>query len=168
MRKLYILRHAKSDWNSSYLGDHERPLSSRGRKAAARLGWFFSEAGELPDLILCSTSVRTRETLAIAAQAGEWPEIPVAFENELYLTSYDLILGRLRLIPETVESVMVIGHEPTSSVVASSLIGGASIHFPTAACARINLDIDSWAQVRSGCGVLNWMIPPKILKRIKK
>lgn len=165
MRTLFLMRHAKSDWDASYVGDHERPLSVRGRKAARRIGRYLKRIDQLPTLIVCSTSIRTRETLSIASIGGEWGEIETVFENELYLTTQDRIIGRIRTLPNEFRTVMIIGHEPTTSVVVGSLIGGASVLFSTGACARIDLDIDSWGDIHPGSGTLQWHINPKILKR---
>ena len=165
MRTLYLMRHAKSDWDASYVGDHERPLSTRGLKAARRMGKFLFRTDELPEQILCSSAVRTRQTLEVASTEGGWPEIPVSVENELYLTSQERILARLRALDDQTGSAMIIGHEPTTSVVAGSLIGSASIRVPTAACSRIDLYVESWGDVRPGCGTLEWHVTPKTLKK---
>jgi len=161
------MRHAKSDWDASYVGDHERPLSNRGRKAAARVGEFLGQTAQLPALILCSSAVRTKQTLQIAVTEGAWGDIETSFENDIYLTTKDRILGRVCTLNDDIDSVMIVGHEPTTSVVASSLVGSASIRFPTGACARIDLDVDRWADVHPGAGTLQWHITPKMLKRKK-
>ena len=86
-------RQRRSGHNSTV--DHERPLSTRGLKAARRMGKFLFRTDELPEQILCSSAVRTRQTLEVASTEGGWPEIPVSVENELYLTSQERILARL-------------------------------------------------------------------------
>ena len=161
------MRHAKSDWDASYVGDHERPLSTRGLKSARRMGKFLARTREFPSLILCSSSVRTQQTLETASREGGWPDIPVSIENELYLTSQEQVMTRLRTLSNELPSVMIIGHEPTTSVLASLLIGGASISVPTGTCSRIDLYIENWGDVRAGCGTLEWHVTPKILKRPK-
>jgi len=167
MRTLYLMRHAKSDWDASYVGDHERPLSERGRKAAKRVGKFLGKTSQIPSLILCSSAVRTQQTLEFASSEGEWGEIETSMENEIYLTTKDRITGRIRSLSSDVKSVMILGHEPTTSVVASSLLGSASIRFSTGSCARIDLNVENWADVQTGSGTLLWHITPKILKRKK-
>ncbi|TDI77290.1 MAG: histidine phosphatase family protein [Bacteroidetes bacterium] len=165
MKTLYLMRHAKSDWDASYDGDHERPLSKRGIKAARRIGKFLSGIGETPSLVLCSSAVRTRETLQNASVEGEWSDVPVSIENDLYLTSRENVMERLRTLSNDVDSVMVLGHEPTTSALAGILIGNASVRVPTAACLRIDLYVEDWVDIRPQCGVLEWHVTPKILKR---
>ena len=73
MRQLLVLRHGKSDWDADYRGDHERPLASRGRRAAAAVGRFLAAAGPMPDRVLSSSAVRALSTVRLAAEAGRWP-----------------------------------------------------------------------------------------------
>ena len=167
MRTVYLMRHAKSDWDASYVGDHERPLSARGFKSARRMGKFLARTADLPQLILCSSAVRTRQTLETASREGGWSDIPVLVENELYLTSQERVMTRLRSLPNDLSSVMIIGHEPTTSVLAGLLIGSASIRVPTGTCSRIDLYVENWEDVRAACGTLEWHVTPKILKRPK-
>ena len=84
MKTIFLLRHAKSSWDDDSLSDHDRPLSERGRAAAPRMGAYMRGAGYLPDLVLCSTSMRTRQTLdAVISELGVEPA--TEFQEELYL-----------------------------------------------------------------------------------
>jgi phosphohistidine phosphatase SixA len=107
--RLLLLRHAKSSWDAPDLADRERPLAVRGRRAAARRGAWIAERRLRIDRVLCSPSRRTRETLALLALD---PAIPVKFVDWLYLASARTLLARLRRLPKSVRSVLVIGHDP--------------------------------------------------------
>lgn len=107
---LYLLRHAKSSWEGPHL-DHERPLSARGIRDARAAGALLTDRGWVPDLVLCSTAVRTRQTWqraqAAGARAGE-----VRYLDEIYEASIDRLLSVLQQTPEGVGSLMLIGHGP--------------------------------------------------------
>src|SRR4051812_49332739 len=92
MRTLMLLRHAKSSWDDSALGDHERPLNKRGTRDGARIGKYMADNGLGPDLVLCSDAVRARATLTLLlpAFAGATPE--VVFDPRLYLAEPPAIL----------------------------------------------------------------------------
>jgi phosphohistidine phosphatase SixA len=109
-KRLYLLRHAKSSWKQPELADHDRPLASRGRRAAKAIARHLRERQIAPELVLCSTARRARETLeriepALATAA-------VRREPQLYRASADVLFERLRTVPDDVASVMLIGHNP--------------------------------------------------------
>src|ERR1700743_3825898 len=110
MHRLHLLRHAKSNPDDT-IDDHERPLARRGREAATRVGESLPGAiGEL-DLVLCSTSRRTRETAELALTGFAKPP-RILFEDVIYLASRNVLLRRLRRLADGDASVMVIGHNP--------------------------------------------------------
>ena len=170
MKTLYMLRHAKSSWADGSLPDHDRPLNERGRAAAPRVGAYMQGAGYLPDLVLCSTATRTRRTLAAVLSEMEG-EPTIEFQEELYLASAREMLDLVREVPDTVESVLMVGHNPGTGVMAAALSGGGPperVHlmrakFPTAGLAFIELSVDRWKDVDSGCGSLKEFVLPRDL-----
>jgi phosphohistidine phosphatase len=170
-KRLYVLRHAKSSWDDPGLDDHERPLAPRGRRAAKVMGKYVREHHIHPARVLCSTSRRTRETLEGVAPGGE-----TMFESELYAASAEDVLERLRRVPEEVESVMVIGHNPAMQILVLRLaVGGASApdgrdleaiaqKFPTGALATLTFD-RSWSELAPGCADLAGYARPKAIAR---
>ena len=110
MKHLYLLRHAKSSWKDTGLPDHDRPLAGRGRRAAKAIARHLRDHGIEPELVLCSTARRARETLERIEPALGSPAVLV--ERDLYAANAPALLGRLRSLPDTVESVMLIGHNP--------------------------------------------------------
>src|SRR6516165_3937456 len=104
---LVLLRHAKSSWADPDLPDHDRPLNARGRDAAALVGRHLRQEGPPPDLVLCSSAVRTRQTL----ERLELPNrVEVVIEDRLYGATAGSLLARIRQVPPGDETVLVIAH----------------------------------------------------------
>ena len=110
MHLLHLLRHAKSDRDEG-VEDHERSLSRRGREAARRVGESLPAALGAIDLVLCSTSVRTRETAELVLSGFAMPP-PIRFEDALYLAGRAALMRCLSQLDESLGTVMVIGHNP--------------------------------------------------------
>lgn len=162
LKQLLILRHAKSDWQTSFESDHERPLAKRGRRAASLMGSFLTQLELQPDLILSSTAVRARQTAELAKQSGEW-NCPVVLHGEFYGSNPAAVLAVIQTQEAVHSRLLLTGHEPTWSGLVTELIGGGETRMPTAAMARIDVQIDDWADLRPGQGTLSWLIPPKLL-----
>lgn len=167
MKRLFVLRHAKSDWNALYDSDHERPLNKRGEESAQALGRFLAHLGQMPDRILTSTAVRARNTVELAAQTGEWPSAIVA-TGELYETTAESMLDLLRRQDDSCDSLLFVGHEPTSSDFVGRLAGEAKVKMVTASLARLDLAIESWREVAWGHGTLSWLVTPKLLAAARR
>jgi phosphohistidine phosphatase len=110
MKTLYLLRHAKSSWKDPGLDDLDRPLNKRGRETAKTMAAYIRRAKIAPDLVLCSTAVRAKQTLEHIAKAIKPPR--VAFESRIYGVAQPELLKYLRGLPETVECALMIGHNP--------------------------------------------------------
>jgi phosphohistidine phosphatase len=152
--RLYLLRHAKSSWDDPELADHDRPLAKRGRRAAKAVARYLREHELAPELVLCSTARRARETLEHVEPALAAPE--VRFERELYGASAGALLERIRDVPDRVTSVMLIGHNPAIEELALALAGPAQARcklgpkYPTAALATLALSGPSWRDFDRG------------------
>jgi phosphohistidine phosphatase len=168
VKRIHLLRHAKSSWEDAGLADHDRPLAPRGRRATKTLAKHLSREGIAPDLVLCSTALRARETLeglspALGAAAS------VSFEDRLYGASGAELLERLREIPDTVESVMLIGHNPAIERLALDLAGSGEAvgelerKYPTGALATLEFD-GSWSALERSSGHLARFIRPRDLE----
>ena len=156
MKRLYLLRHAKSSWDDADVADHDRPLSGRGRRAADAIGRHLRAERIEPELVLCSSSTRTRETLARIGLDGE-------IERELYGASAGELIPRLRAVARGIESVLVIGHNPGIHELALALANGPHDSYPTGALATIDLDIDEWRAIVAGRGRLMDFVRPREL-----
>ena len=169
MRTLYLLRHAKSSWAEPALPDRNRPLAPRGRRDANRIAKHLVRLEIQPELVLCSSAVRTRETLErlrIARGGGS----TVRLEDELYGASAEQLLERIRLVPEAIASVMLIGHNPGLRDLALLLAeDGIDLErleekFPTAALATLTIPRRAWSQVEPGAALLTAYVVPKQLR----
>lgn len=157
---LYLLRHAKSSWDEP-LPDHERPLSNRGIRDARAAGRLLAIRGWRPELVLCSTSVRTRETWrrarAAGAEAGE-----VRYEEGVYAASAASLLSLIRATPDDVGGLMLIGHAPGLPDLADTLAkrpdpydvwARMDAKYPTAGLAIVQIS-GSWADTAPGTAEL--------------
>ena len=175
MRELLVLRHAKSRWDQPALDDHDRGLAPRGIEAAERMGALIAKAGWLPDRILCSTAKRAQETLTLARAA--WPRTPAIPQVDLatlYLAAPSRILEIVRRQPEDARRLMLVGHNPGLQTFVSRLAGhgdktdraAIDTKFPTAALARITLDVETWREVAWTTGHLTAYHTPRQDKSI--
>ena len=134
--RLVLVRHAKSSWDDPALGDHDRPLARRGRKALKRMQLHLEERGVQADVVLCSSARRTRETLdGITAGLGGHPRIEV--EDGLYRADADQILARLATLDDAVATAAVIGHNPGIADVVD-LLAATDQDVPTGAIADLS------------------------------
>lgn len=160
MKKLYLLRHAKAAEGPHGGDDHARPLAPRGEADAASVGRWLAAAGIVPDLALCSSARRTRQTLDRVASAADW-SIDVETTDDLYLCRPADVVGLLRRQDDRRSSLLVVGHEPTTSALASLLSGGGEVKVATATLVRLGLEVESWGDVEPGCGRIEWVVPVK-------
>jgi phosphohistidine phosphatase len=169
MKRLYLLRHAKSSWDDPTLADHDRPLAPRGRRAAKVIAKHLGRKGISPELVLCSPSKRTRQTLKRLAP-GLRKNADVRIEPELYASSAADLLEVLHGVPDEVESVMLIGHNPGIQDLALSLAGAGSeiprlrSRFPTAGLATLELK-GTWRELAPDRAELVSFVKPKELSR---
>lgn len=164
MKTLFLFRHGKSDWDAEYDADHDRPLAKRGRTAAGRMGALLAAINQVPDRVLTSSALRAHETVTLAAEAGKW-KCPVEVVPEFYASSPSEVLARVRQEGDAASSLLLAGHQPTWSELASELIAGGRLRFPTAAIARIDLEIAAWAEVEPEKGALVWFLIPRLFKK---
>ena len=163
-RRLVLLRHAKSSWKHD-LPDEERPLSGRGRRDALEAGrWIAAHVGR-PDLVLCSTAVRTRQTWAQAceAQPHVLGPVPVRFEAAIYQASSDTLLRLVRQLPTEVLTAVLVGHATGVPDLAEGLHGpghGPVGDFPTSAVAAFTLT-GAWTDLGTATATLKSYAVPR-------
>jgi phosphohistidine phosphatase len=144
--RLYLLRHAKSSWDDPGLPDHDRPLAPRGRKAAKRMGAHLRERAIEPQLVLCSSARRTRETVErLALPSGSQVEV----EDGLYAAGAGALLGRLRAVGDDVSSVLLVAHNPGVHELALAVVGeGAPFADKLPTGALVDLEFEgSWSDL---------------------
>ncbi len=161
-KKLFLFRHGKSDWEAKFGSDHDRPLAERGRFAAINMGKHIARIKQVPQLILCSSSARTKQTLALAMDSGKW-QSEVIYYRELYLAGVQEAVEVIRKQSDTASKLMIVSHEPMCSSLIAELAMGANVKFPTASVARISFRAEHWRDINSNKGRLDWLLTPKAL-----
>jgi phosphohistidine phosphatase len=171
MLTLSLLRHAKSSWSNPALPDRERPLATRGVTDAPLMGKAMAERGIDPELVLCSSARRTRDTLDLVL-----PELRVepkiVYVDALYHASPEEMLEMLHGIQPGANRVMLVGHNPEIQAFAVDLVGSGPKHFrdrlrtkyPTAGLAVINFVSGLWKSVSVNSGTLNLFLSPRDLR----
>ena len=152
MKKVILLRHAKSSWQDPSLDDHDRPLNARGKAHTPVIGEWLAHRKYRPDAVLCSSSARTRETVKLLRKAIPGLPEPIV-EEALYHAAPDTMRQRLSRLPAHCATVLLVGHQPGIGTLTRLLADGtekrrcrrAYEHFPTAAAAVLELDLEDWA-----------------------
>lgn len=159
MKTLFCLRHAKSSWAEPGQHDHDRPLTPRGVRAAELVALFLAQQRTRPAFALCSTARRAVDTLApVCRHLG----IPYRTDRGLYLAEPEALLAHVAALDDAVPAALLVGHNPGMHDFALSLAGGGDRaararlreRFPTAAVAVIELPVERWSAVETGCGSL--------------
>ena len=166
-KRLYLLRHAKAAPEDASTPDHDRPLTPSGAEDAARIGRYFADRHDAPDMILCSTALRAAQTLGLVVKAFKH-QPPVEYQRGLYLCGVDIFSRRLHEIETAVGSVMIVAHNPDLHELALSLAAdGAPADvamlrrtFPPGALATLTLEIEAWSGVRPGSARLDEFTTP--------
>ncbi len=170
MLTLALLRHAKSSWSDVTEHDRDRPLAARGLADAPLMGKAMAERGIDPELVLCSSARRTRDTLNLVL-----PELrvepKVVYEDALYHASAEQMLDMLRDLQPGANRVMLVGHNPEIQSLALDLVGSGAkqyrdrlrVKYPTAGLAVINFETGLWENVTVNSGTLSLFLTPKDL-----
>ena len=167
MKRLTVLRHAKSSWKDRELDDFDRPLNGRGRRAASRMGREIAARGMRFDYVLASPAARIRETIE-GVQEHHKLDVQIRFEPRIYMARVAELMELIGSIPDDAHNALLVGHNTSAErlVAKLSVDDDAGLRrrveekFPTAALAAIELPINSWAEVQSDQGRLVELIYP--------
>jgi len=159
MKKLLLLRHAKSSWNDPDLSDFDRPLNERGLHAAQFMGSIIVKEGLEPELIISSPAERARTTAELVVQGGDLVA-DINFEDRIYEASPHALLQIASALDDDLETVLLVGHNPGIEDFVK-LLTGVYEPMPTAALAVIELEIDYWEDIAAGSGKLLEVIKAK-------
>ena len=161
MKRLYLLRHAKSSWDDDSLSDVERPLNKRGLRDAPMMGKRFRAHGYLPDRIVSSGAVRADATARAVAYELGYPVASIAREDALYLAGPATLLEIVRRADDTLGSLMLVGHNPGMTDFANTLSDHGIDNLPTCGLFCVNLAVERWRDVEPRGGVLVCFEYPK-------
>jgi len=162
MKTLYLLRHAKSSWDDSGLKDLDRPLNERGLKAAPRIGKYMRKEKIRPDVVLSSPALRAKQTTKLVCDGAGLTGV-VDFNERIYEASAQRLFEIVAGLEDRFGSAMMVGHNPGFEELLAALTAEAR-RMPTAALACIDLNVEKWSDVVTGCGKLRWLVRPKDLK----
>lgn len=163
MKKLLLLRHAKSDKQDSGIADFDRPLNDRGTKAASLVGSFIGSKKIQPDLVISSPAERARQTAMLATKAAGITA-DLRFDERIYEARAPQLLNVVMQIDESANLALLVGHNPGFEDLQSYLTGQVR-HMPTAALVCLSMNIEKWSDARERCAELKWMITPKELEQ---
>ncbi|MCG8526466.1 MAG: histidine phosphatase family protein [Opitutales bacterium] len=163
MKKLLLVRHAKSSWDAQVSSDFDRPLNDRGKGDAPRVAEFLKSQGFLPDQIYSSAAVRAATTAKMLAKGLELEQEKLTFDERIYMADLNHLQAILREIPDELETIYLVGHNPTITDCANALCGDSLDNIPTCGTYAMELDIESWKMLRSGVGKKLFFQRPKEL-----
>lgn len=149
MKSLYIIRHAKSSWDSGAKSDFDRPLNKRGQRDAPLMGSVLKERGVLPDLILSSSAKRAKKTALIIAQKIGYKEDDAIFDEDLYLASANEILEMIQNVDSHVETLFVIAHNPGMTDFINYFCKERISNLPTTGVFFMEFDILDWKSLKA-------------------
>lgn len=144
MKRLTLLRHAKSSWQDESLADHARPLNTRGQRDAPVMAERLGRRAPAPDYVLASSSRRTLMTARAVMQVLAVDESRLELRDALYLASPDTLRQEITRVPESTEHLLVIGHNPGLEMLAAALCDTAPARLPTAALVHLLIDGDNF------------------------
>lgn len=167
MKRVLLLRHAKSSWSDDTLTDHERPLSKRGTRDAKRMAVYFEDQRLCPDYVLCSSATRARKSYALIARRFKHePELVV--DGALYLPTAQGLLDAIRNVPEHAKCVLVVGHSPSLDAVMLGCVSKRqpesraqiAAKFPTGSLCVLELDAASFGALGKKAARIAALVTP--------
>ncbi|NMC46522.1 MAG: histidine phosphatase family protein [Chloroflexi bacterium] len=145
MKKIFLMRHAKSSWKDSNIPDHDRPLKKKGEKDAKAMGKMLKGKKLSPDVILCSSAKRAKQTAALFKDAISF-DGKIEFDDKLYMAEVSDLITAIKKAPKKAKSVMVIGHNPGLEALLQTLTGKVET-LPTSSIAYISVPVDEWSDL---------------------
>lgn len=160
MKKLYLIRHAKSSWSNPLLDDFDRPLNKRGKTNAPFMAKLLLQQEIIPDVILSSPAVRAKTTAEIFANTLHYTQ-EIIFNKALYLTSTSTLLNIVQFIPDELNTVFLFGHNPELTQFANKISGGNIENIPTCGVCGFELFGTSWKNLNTNSSQLILFEYPK-------
>ncbi|HEV2761488.1 MAG TPA: histidine phosphatase family protein [Pyrinomonadaceae bacterium] len=162
MKTLLLLRHAKSSWDDPSLRDFDRPLNKRGKRAAPLMAAHMRRKKVRPSLVVSSPAERAKQTALLVSEHAGFAS-PPRFDERIYDAELSTLVEVVSQLDDSADEVLLVGHNPGMEELLTHLTG-AQERMPTAALARLELDVERWADVRAACGRLAWVARPKELE----
>lgn len=164
MKTLFIVRHAKSSWEDPQLSDHDRPLLPIGTKKTKRIAKYLLERQIVPDLMLSSTARRAYETAKLVAENIGYPIDLIKTSTELYHAGSGDIFTELYAVDNTINSVMIFGHNPTFTYFVNQYLDPRIENLPTSGLVSVDFVCDKWEDINVSKFQVNFVVFPRMLK----
>ena len=169
LKKLYLLRHAKSSWDNPNLADFDRPLNKRGKENLAGLANLAAMLNPTPELVLTSPSKRTLETVKGFCQ-GIPGFFTIVEEKKLYHATKEEILCQINKVPENIKSLLIVGHNPGLEEFISWIVMGSKnpncLKMTTSSFVQVALNVSSWSEMAPQSATLQIMIPGRFSSKL--
>lgn len=160
MKRITLLRHAKSSWKNPHLSDVDRPLNGRGKSDAPEMGRRLKRTGFRPDAVITSPAKRARRTAQLVAREIGFPPDGVVVEAGIYEAGQEMLLEIVRGLGKDIGHALLVGHNPGFTDLANYLTGEEIENIPTAGVATIEFGTDSWKNIgRSGGDLVHFDYP---------
>jgi len=163
VKKLYLIRHAKSSWSSSAASDYDRPLNDRGASDAPKMAEYLKSQNILPDQIVCSSALRAHTTARLLAKGMGISNESILADRRIYLAELNQLQSIMREFSDDWETVFLVAHNPTITDCVNGLANDELENLPTCGVYGIELAIDSWLKLRNGVGQKVFFKVPKEL-----
>lgn len=154
MKRLVLIRHAKSSWKHPELTDFDRPLNKRGRQDAPMMGERLAKRALHPDVIVCSPALRARQTAEAIAGRIALPAQQLLYRPEIYEAEPDALLDLIRDFDQDWQTVFLVGHNPGLTELGNQLAACDLDNLPTCALLVIDFKVSIWRQLAPGAGTL--------------
>lgn len=164
MKTLFIVRHAKSSWDHPGLGDDQRPILPKGKKRTKYVVDYFLKNNLKPDLIISSHAVRAFETAKIIATSIDYPGDKIIVTEEIYHGDVDTSLSLIFEQDNNINSLMMVGHNPTFTYLANTFLDESIFNLPTSGVVCIEFQTDKWEEIMNVEKRTKFVISPKMLK----
>ncbi|MCP5206681.1 MAG: histidine phosphatase family protein [Hahellaceae bacterium] len=164
MKRLMLVRHAKSSWKDESLADFDRPLNRRGEKSAPKVAAFLKNIFPCPDLMVASPAVRTKTTASIFASHFNYDEEKIFLNTRLYMCEPRTLLDVVSYLPDNVSFVALFGHNPALTEAIDLLCDVTIENFATCATLVIDFDCSSWKNCSAPLGKARLLVSPKLLE----
>lgn len=162
MKQLTLIRHAKSSWKDPGLSDFERPLNKRGKRDLPLMAERVRSFELIPDRLLYSSAVRTRATSQVLCDTLHLPTAACIDVPEMYEACWETLLNLLQGQPDSLQHVMLVGHNPGIADLGNYLSGEHLLQVPTASVQHLILSVLTWSELAENCATRQRFDYPKL------
>lgn len=164
MKTIYVVRHAKSSWEDPTLSDHDRPLNKTGIRKTKIIVEYLKRNKVKPDYFKSSSALRALSTAEIIAKALDYPVEEIDVEENLYHASSETVFSELYVLPNSINSVMIFGHNPTFTYFVNGFLNQEMDNLPTSGVVSISFETDEWEKIAMVDYKVNFVVTPKLLR----